>query len=117
MPFFKGKNVRKCPRGYVEDRKTKQCVPIKKFRLGGGGGGGLAGGAGGGGIPIVPIIPVNPDGPTGGDDGSNISLPLKIIGSSVAGLVAVAALNELMKRYGFIIELLFGHFDCINYIA
>ena len=38
MPFYKGKNVRKCPRGYVEDRKTKQCVPIKTFRLGGGGG-------------------------------------------------------------------------------
>lgn len=105
MPTFKGKKVEKCPRGYVEDRKTKKCVPIKNFRLGGGGGGGsgLISAGGGGRIPITPIepiTPVNPDGPTGGGGGSDNSLPFKVIGTSVAVLVGVAALNEVMKRYG-----------------
>ena len=110
MPIFRGKKVKKCPRGYVEDRKTKQCVPINKFKLrGSGGASGLSSGSGGGPVtpvtpvtPVIPVTPVNPVDPVKPqtrDAGGTSNLPL-IISSSAAGLVALAALREVMKRRG-----------------
>ena len=109
MPIFRGKKVKKCPRGYVEDRKTKQCVPIDKFKLKVGGGGyglGFGGGSGddpfGPIIPIIPVTPVNPDNPDNPDNilsGGDGLTTGQIVGITLGSAVAIATLSEVIRRY------------------
>jgi len=101
MPTFNGKYVRRCPRGYVKDKKTDMCVAKNKFKLGGGGGSGLATGALGPVnpfTPVDPVVPIVPVVPPQTRDAGGLNTG-EIIGIAVGSATALATLSEVIRRY------------------